>query len=101
MLLFTKCNNKEVLMNFVFDPINVVNIVLCIVITILGFIGRNKMESSIPLFIAIAFGLFGISHIVTLFGLHESWRVILIVIRTIAYLSVVWAVYSSAFQKKV
>ncbi len=87
-------------MNFVWDPINIVNIVLCIVISTLGFIGKKKMENSIPLYIAIAFGLFGISHIVTLFGLHASWKVILIVIRTIAYLSVVWAVYLSAFQKK-
>ena len=78
-------------MTFTWDPIYGVNLVLCIVIFILGFWGYRKQKETMPLYIGIAFGLFGISHLVTLFDMASSLRDVLIVIRVIAYLIVVFA----------
>ena len=80
-------------MEFTGDPIYIVNLVLCIVIFILGYWGYTKKKDTLPLFIGLAFGLFGISHIVTLFDMASSLREVLIVIRVIAYLLVVFALY--------
>ena len=81
------------------DPIYVTNLVLCIIILVLGILGYKKLGDKLPLYIGIAFGLFGISHLVTLLGLEESPTVFLIVIRTIAYLTVAVTVYRLAFKQ--
>jgi hypothetical protein len=78
-------------MTFTWDPIYTVNLALCIVIFILGYWGYRKQKETMPLFIGIAFGLFGISHLVTLFDMASSLTNVLIVIRVIAYLIVVFA----------
>jgi hypothetical protein len=81
------------------DPIYVVNLVLCIVILLLGYWGYRKRRNVVPLLIGIAFGLFGISHLVTLFGLAGDWASVLIVIRVLAYLTVVFALYKYVTAK--
>ena len=81
-------------MAFVLDPIVSVNLVLCLVIVILGVICyRKNRESVLPLYIGAAFGLFGISHSATLAGLAASLTVPLIIIRTLAYLLVIFALW--------
>ncbi|MCD6577855.1 hypothetical protein J7L48_00075 [bacterium] len=67
------------------------NIVLCIIIVALGFMKYGKEKKFMPLLIAIAFGLFGLSHLATFFGIAASLEIVLIVVRTIAYLLVVFA----------
>jgi len=79
----------------VFDPVNIINIILCTFIVILGLIGMKRMNNPIPMFIAIAFALFGVSHVLTLFGLEKTLEVFLIIIRTLAYLIVVYAMFHS------
>ena len=73
------------------DPVTIVNIVLCLVIVVLGFMKYGKGKELMPLLIGIAFGLFGLSHLATLFGIAASLEVVLIIIRTIAYLLVLFA----------
>ena len=81
-------------MTLVWDPIYIVNLVLCILILILGIWGYKKKKGDmIPLCIGIAFGLFGISHLATLLGLKATLTEVLIVIRTLAYLIVIFALY--------
>ena len=75
------------------NPIVIVNLILCIIILGLGIWGYNKKKDAVPLYIGIAFGLFGVSHILTLLGLASTLTVLLIVIRLIAYLLVVFALY--------
>ena len=87
-------------MNFVWDPIYAVNLVLCIVILIFGVIGYRRSRSAIPLYIGIAFGLFGLSHMVTLLGLKDTLEIALVVVRTLAYLIVAFALYLAAFARK-
>lgn len=80
-------------MALVLDPIYTVNLVLCIIILALGFLGYKKGGNKIPLYVGIAFGLFGVSHLTTILGYKDSVEAILIVIRTVAYLTVIVALY--------
>jgi len=75
------------------DPIYLVNLTLCIIIFALGFLGYRKGCNRIPLYVGIAFGLFGISHLATILGLKDALEAALIVIRTAAYLTVMFALY--------
>ncbi|MFH1522778.1 MAG: TMEM14 family protein [Patescibacteria group bacterium] len=83
-------------MTIVWDPLYVVNLILCISIIILGFWGYKKTNSKTSLYVGIAFGLFGISHLATILGLKSKIELILIIIRTLAYLLVVYALYRKA-----
>jgi len=87
-------------MQFIWDPIYAVNLVLCIVILIFGVIGYRRSKNPIPLYIGIAFGLFGLSHLATLLGLKDALEIVLVVVRTLAYLIVAFALYLAAFAKK-
>lgn len=86
-------------MSFTWDPMYVVNLVLCIIILALGCWGYRKTEDRVPMYVGIAFGLFGVSHLVTLIGLKEALETVLIVIRTLAYLIVVFALYKVIVER--
>jgi len=81
------------------DTITLVNLILCIVIVVFGCVGFKKAGERWPLYIAITFGLFGLSHLLTLLGLKETLEAFLVTIRTIAYLLVIYTVYRVAFKK--
>jgi hypothetical protein len=81
-------------MALVLDPIYIVNLTLCIIILLLGFFGYRKKGNAVPLYIGIAFGLFGVSHLSTILGLKDALEAFLIVIRTVAYLAVIFALYT-------
>ena len=84
----------------VLDPIREVNLVLCVIIFILGYLGFRKKKDPVPLYIGIAFGLFGVSHLLTILGYKDALTTFLITIRTIAYLMVVLALYNVVKKKK-
>jgi len=71
--------------------LNIVNTVLCVAIFILGYWGYAKNRNLSALLVGIAFGIFGISHILAILGFSESLSNFLIIIRAIAYLAVVFA----------
>jgi len=78
----------------------VINLILCVVIFIFGLMGWRRSGKVLPLYIAVAFGLFGLSHLATILGQAAQLEVLLIVIRLAAYLIVVYAVYKVAFGSK-
>jgi hypothetical protein len=86
-------------MTLVLDPIYLVNLTLCIIILILGVFGYRKKGNPVQLYVGIAFGLFGISHLATILGLKADLETFLIVVRTIAYLVVVFALYKILTQR--
>jgi len=86
-------------MAFTWDPIYTVNLVLCVIIFILGYWGYRRRKDIIPLSIGVAFGLFGISHLVTLFDMASSLKNVLIVIRVLAYLIVIFALFMYVRKK--
>jgi hypothetical protein len=81
------------------DPVTTINFVLCVVILALGIWAYAKKKGDVPLYIGIAFGLFAISHLMTLLGLAAGLTALLIVIRLIAYLLVVFALCKILFKK--
>jgi hypothetical protein len=86
------------------DPILFVNLLLCIGIVILGFLCFRKSGDMLPALIGAAFGLFGISHAATLAGLRVPLTLPLIIIRTLAYVLVLVALWqhlkNSLLQKE-
>jgi hypothetical protein len=86
-------------MNFVLDPILAVNLVLCIIILLLGYTGFKNSQNHMPFHIGIAFGLFGVTHLLGLLGYKESLEGILIIIRICAYLIVVYTLHKVAFTR--
>lgn len=86
------------------DPILFVNLLLCIGIVILGFLCYRKSGDMLPAYIGTAFGLFGISHAATLGGLKVPLTIPLIIIRTLAYVLVLVALWqhlqASMLQKE-
>jgi hypothetical protein len=81
------------------DTITLVNLILCVIIVVFGCVGFKRVKDKWPLYIAITFGLFGLSHLLTLLGLKDTLEAFLIAIRTIAYLLVIYTVYRVAFKK--
>jgi hypothetical protein len=86
-------------MALTWDPITAVNLVLSVIILVLGYWGYKKSSDNVPLYVGTAFGLFGISHLTTLLGLAQSLVSVLIIIRMLAYLIVIFAVYKIAFKR--
>ena len=78
-------------MAFEWDPILFVNLVLCIIIVVLGILCYRRSGETLPLYIGAAFGLFGISHALTLLGFKIELTLPLIGIRALAYILVVYA----------
>ncbi|WP_455363648.1 hypothetical protein [[Eubacterium] cellulosolvens] len=78
------------------DTITATNFLLCVVILLLGIMVYRRKRVAMPLLIGVAFGLFGISHLATLSGFRQAWESSLIVIRTLAYLIVVYALFRLA-----
>lgn len=79
------------------DPILFVNLILCIIIVILGYLSYHKSHNHLPLYVAAAFGLFGISHAATLLGFKTILTLPLIIDRTLAYILIIVALF---FQLK-
>jgi uncharacterized membrane protein YhfC len=75
------------------DPVVLSNLIFCIIILCLGITSYSKMKRLWPLFIGIAFGLFGVSHLFTLLDLKETLESVLLVARVIAYMLVLFTIY--------
>ncbi len=73
--------------------VTIINIALCIIIVLLGYLGYRQKKEKAPLIIGIAFGLFGLSHVLKLIGLEATLLNLMIIIRVIAYLLVAVALW--------
>jgi len=82
------------------DPVLMINLALCIVILVMGIWEYTKSKSLLPLYIGIAFGLFGVSHLVTLLGMAVAFSGGIIMIRLLAYVLVIFALYQVIAKKK-
>jgi hypothetical protein len=60
----------------------------------MGYWGFRKFEEPLLFYIGMAFGLFGVSHLALISG-YPSNELILIAIRTAAYLLVIFALYQT------
>jgi hypothetical protein len=84
---------EDIIMAFIPEPIVVLNLVLCIVILVLGYLVYRKRNIISALFIGIAFGIFGLSHLNTLFAPPLFPDVTFALLRICGYLIVAAALY--------
>jgi len=77
-----------------------INLILCVIILIFGLMAWRRVKKSFPLYIGIAFGLFGLSHLASLLGQAAELETPLIIIRTAAYLIVVYTLYKMAMGRR-
>ena len=87
-------------MEFTWNTMTFINLILCIVILVFGIVGWQRSKNRVVLYVGTAFGLFGLSHLANLLGLGTTLNVVLIVIRTLAYLLVTYALFLAAYSKK-
>lgn len=87
-------------MTFAINTVQSLNLVLCVAILALGYWGYTAKKNKMSLFIGIAFGLFGISHLVNILGYAVKLESIMIIIRLIGYLIVVFALYKLGIKNK-
>lgn len=87
-------------MQFSWDTMTFINLILCVVILIFGILGYRRSNNVRVLYVGIAFGLFGLTHLATLLNLKDSLNTILIIIRTAAYILVAYALFLAAFRVK-
>jgi len=78
------------------DTITATNFILCVVIVVLGIMVYGRKKVVMPLLVGIAFGLFGVSHLANLLGFAQAWESSLVVIRTLGYLIVIYALFRLA-----
>jgi hypothetical protein len=88
-------SGEQITMAFVPDPAVLVNLLLCLVILVLGYLVYRKRNSISALFIGVAFGLFGLSHMSTLLGQTLFPEVTFMLLRICGYLFVIAALYLS------
>jgi len=80
-------------MDFQWDTITGVNLILSAAILVLGLIGYGLSKKNASLYIGLAFGLFGFSHLATLMEKKDSWKYELVAVRSVGYLLVALALY--------
>jgi hypothetical protein len=75
------------------NHIYLMNFILCMIILVIGLNLYRKSEDRIFFFVPLAFGFFGLSHMLNLIGLGESLDALLVVIRYTGYMLVVYVLY--------
>lgn len=86
-------------MVFNFNPVSIINLLLCVIILVLGYVSYRRNKNKIAFYLSISFGLFGISHLMTLFETGTDLEGVFIIIRILAYLLVIVALYKTVFKK--
>ncbi len=79
------------------NPVTLWNLIFTSAIFILGMVGYQKTKNRTSFFIGLAFGLYAVSHFVTLLGYAQSLELLLLTIRTVAYVAVIYALLCIAF----
>jgi hypothetical protein len=85
-------------MAIIWDPVNALGLTFNIVIIVVGYWSYKKSQDKVPLYVSMAFLLFGISYIITLLGLGRTLESVFI-IRMLGYLILTFAVYKLAFKR--
>jgi hypothetical protein len=79
----------------VLEPTPVVNLLFSALIVLVGLIAYRKTGEDLPLYLAGAFLLFGLSHFATILGARDAMTIPLLAIRIVGYVLVIGALYLS------
>ena len=75
------------------DVMTTVNLGLSILILIVGCRGYIKYKDKTPFHVGVAFGLFAVSHLITLLGMERALESTMVLIRIFGYLIVLFTLY--------
>jgi len=81
--------------------VSIINLVLCAVILAIGIWGYVKKKKNFVLFIGIAFGLFGVVHLMDILGSPAYMLALIIILRLAAYLLIIFTMLRYLIKKKV
>lgn len=87
-------------MVFTWSPVSIINAILCATILILAYLNYKESKNIVIFSVAVAFGVFGISHVIALFGPAQALTAFLIGIRMFAYLCIITALVLSRAETK-
>jgi MFS superfamily sulfate permease-like transporter len=79
-------------MAFVWDTLTALNIFFCVLVVLSGLVAYKRKWNLSALLIGVAYSLFTVSHLATLFGLKDDQGLLLMAIRVIAYVILIYAV---------
>ena len=74
--------------------LSLLNLIFCLIIVTASCLIYKKSLNKIPFYLAISFGMFAITHIGMLLGFQEHITAAIIIIRSIAYIVILCALYS-------
>ncbi|MBU0686838.1 MAG: hypothetical protein KKB81_03180 [Candidatus Margulisbacteria bacterium] len=78
--------------------IYIMNLILCAVILALGLWAYQKNKNDIAIYIALAFGLFGSSHLAYLIGIEPAFATLFLFVRMLGYLLVIIALFRAVVK---
>jgi hypothetical protein len=82
------------------DPVVLTNLVLSLIVLILGIWAYAAAKSRAALYVGIAFGLFAVTHLLSMLGLAAMLAALIIIVRIIAYVIVMYSIYIVLAKKK-
>lgn len=81
------------------DGLELLYMVFCFIICGFGIWVYSKKKDDVPLYFGIAYGLFGIDRLITSLELASDLDILGIVLRIVAYLLVLFALYKALVKK--
>lgn len=81
------------------DILSLIYLLFCLAVCILGIVVYVKRKNSLALFLGIAYGFFTIDRFIVLLGVVAGLDVFGIVLRVIAYLLILFALYKALVNK--
>lgn len=81
------------------DPVGLVNFLLNVAIVAISYLGYRKTDGKLYLYMALAFGVFAITNLLSGLGLAADLLYPLIVLRVISYCVVFYALYIGMAKK--
>ncbi len=79
------------------DPITLLNLIFAVIIVILGYWVYRSKKLVLAVYVALAFGLFAISHLAVLVGTPSN-DISNIIIRSLGYLVLIYALAREAIR---
>ena len=76
-----------------YDFFTLVNFVLSLLIFLFGSWSYIKTKNKAPFYIGVAFGLFSLSHLISLVGMESGLRDTLILVRAFSYFIILTTLY--------
>ena len=81
------------------DVLAILYLVFCFAISVFGIWIYSKKKDNVPLYIGIAYGFFTTDRLIVLLGRAPGLDILGIVLRIVAYLLVLFALYKALVKK--